>query len=76
VTNENCRLNVKFEWEKAQQSLLEVEALMERSLWAAAISRAYYGIFHMARALMFSKGLEARSPSGLIHMFNVHLVRK
>jgi hypothetical protein len=27
MTDENCRLNVKFEWEKAQESLAEVDAL-------------------------------------------------
>jgi uncharacterized protein (UPF0332 family) len=75
VTDENCRLNIQFEWEKAGESLVEVEALVERNLWAAAISMAYYGMFHMARALLFSLGLEARSHSGLVHLLNAHLVR-
>jgi len=48
---------------------------MERGLWAASLSRAYYGMFHMARALLFSHGLEARSHSGLIHLLNAHMVR-
>ena len=75
MTGENCRLNVLLELEKAEVSLQEVEVLMERSLWDAAISRAYYGIFHLARALLFSMGLEARSHGGVIHLLSMHLVR-
>lgn len=75
MTEENCRLNVHFEWEKADESLLEIKALMEKDLWAAAISRAYYGIFHLARALLFGFGLEAKSHSGMVHLLSAHLVR-
>jgi uncharacterized protein len=75
VTEENRRLNVQFEWEKAAATFLAVEALLERNLWADAISRAYYGIFHLARALLFSQGLEAKSHSGMIHLLSAHLVR-
>lgn len=75
MTGENRRLNVQFEWEKAEESRQEIEALTERQLWAAAISRAYYGVFHLARALLFTLGLEARSHGGLVHLISAHLVR-
>ncbi len=75
MTEENRRLNVRFEWEKAAAALMAVEALLEKSLWADAISRAYYGMFHLVRALLFSQGLEAKSHSGMIHLLSVHLVR-
>jgi len=66
---------VSFEWEKAAESFLAVEALLEKSLWADAISRAYYGIFHMVRALLFSQGLEVKSHGGMVHLLSMHLVR-
>jgi uncharacterized protein (UPF0332 family) len=75
MTEDNCRLNVQFEWEKADESLLEVNALLEKKLWAAAISRAYYGIFHLGRALLFASGLEARSHGGMVHLLSAHLAR-
>ncbi|MHC9543536.1 MAG: HEPN domain-containing protein [Vulcanimicrobiota bacterium] len=75
MTEENRRLNVQFEYEKADVSVREVEVLIEQSLWAAAVSRAYYGMFHLARALLFALGMEAKSHSGMVHLLSAHLVR-
>jgi uncharacterized protein (UPF0332 family) len=75
VTEENKRLNIRFEWDKSTESLKEVDALMKSGLWAATVSRAYYGVFYLARALVFSMGLEARSHGGLVHLLSANLVR-
>lgn len=75
MTEENRRLNVQFEYEKAEVSVREVHVLIEQDLWAAAVSRAYYGMFHLARALLFALGMEVRSHSGIIHLLSAHLVR-
>ena len=39
------------------------------------MSRAYYGAFHALCALLFSRGLEAKSHGGAIHLFNTEFVR-
>ena len=51
------------------------DALIALGLNADAVSRAYYAAFHVARALLLSRGLEARTHSGTIHLLNVEFVR-
>ena len=40
-----------------------------------AASRAYYAMFHAARALLAAKGLTVRSHSGLAAVFGEHFIR-
>lgn len=39
-----------------------------------AISRAYYAVFHSAKALLQYVGIETKSHEGLKQMFGLHLV--
>lgn len=75
MTDENRRLNVASEWDRVDEAVREVEALQGGRLWGAAVSRAYYGMFHAARALAFAEGMEVRSHAGLVHLLSLHLVR-
>ncbi len=75
MTNENRLANVALEWKRADLALQEVDLLIGGGLWEAVVSRAYYGMFHAARALAFSEGLEARTHAGLIHLLSVNLVQ-
>jgi uncharacterized protein (UPF0332 family) len=40
-----------------------------------AVSRAYYAVFHTLHALLLSRGLEAKTHAGAIHLFNIEFVR-
>ena len=40
-----------------------------------AASRAYYAVFHGARALLFSVGIEPRSHRGIVALVGDHFVR-
>jgi hypothetical protein len=75
MTKEGISSNIKAELERAEQSLCAAEALLKLDLNADAVSRAYYGVFHLLRAILFSKGLEPKSHSGAIHLFNTDFVR-
>jgi uncharacterized protein (UPF0332 family) len=75
VTDENRRHNLELELERAEQALRAAEALLGLGLCSDSVSRAYYGVFHCLRALLLSRGLEARTHSGAIHMLNVEFVR-
>ena len=39
------------------------------------MSRAYYGVFHAARALLFLLGIEARSHKAIVSLIGEHYVR-
>lgn len=75
MTRQNRQANVELEWARAARAVREVDALMAQELWEASVSRAYYGMFHAARALAFTEGLESKTHAGLIHLLSVSLVR-
>jgi uncharacterized protein (UPF0332 family) len=75
VTPQNQRANAEAELARARESLRAAEVLARESLFADAVSDAYYAAFHAVRALLFSVGEEPRSHRGALHLFNVHFVR-
>jgi uncharacterized protein (UPF0332 family) len=75
VTDENRRANAAAELGRARECLREARALRDAGLAYGACSRAYYGVFHAARALLFDVGLETRSHRGLVGLLGEHFVR-
>lgn len=75
MTDENRKRNVADELARAGQALQAARALVDLGLHADAISRAYYAAFHALCALLFSRGLEAKTHAGAIHLFNTEFVR-
>lgn len=68
MTDENRRRNALDELERANTCLNEARALYDASFPYGAASRAYYAVFHAARALLMSVGLEAKSHKGTVSM--------
>lgn len=64
---------------RAHQSIVSARLLTEHGDVSAAISRAYYAIFHAARAALLSAGQAERAMgkthSGLISAFAEYIVR-
>jgi uncharacterized protein len=75
VTGENRRKNLADEVARAGQAMRAAEALHALGLHADAVSRAYYAVFHLLRALLLSRGVEPKTHGGAIHLFNTELVR-
>lgn len=76
MTGENRKQNLQDELARGAECFRAAEALLALGLVADAVSRTYYGVFHVLRALLFSQGVEPKSHQGAIHLFNVELVRK
>ncbi|MBI5474045.1 MAG: HEPN domain-containing protein [Ignavibacteriae bacterium] len=75
MTAVNRALNVTEELQRGNDSLAAADALAERQLWADAISRLYYFLFHSARALLFTRGFEPKSHEGLLRLIGMHFVK-
>jgi uncharacterized protein len=75
MTEENRRRNLRDEVERADQALRAAQALLDVGLHADSVSRAYYAAYPLLRALLLSRGMEPRSHSGAIHLFNTEFVR-
>ena len=75
MTGENKRHNIALEVKHARQDLQDACLLRDAQSHGSAVSKAYYSMFHYARALILLDGLEARSHSGVIHLVNLHFVK-
>ena len=73
--NEGMKEYIRQELKKAEQSLKAAQNLLADGLYDDAVSRAYYAVFHSARAALKIKGTETVSHKGLISQFALHLVR-
>lgn len=75
MTGENRKGNARTEMERAETCLAEARHLQGADLPYGAASRAYYVVFHAARALLFSIGLERKSHGGVVNLLSEHFVR-
>jgi uncharacterized protein (UPF0332 family) len=75
VTRDNRAIAASEELAKSDEDLAAADALVAARLFRPAMTRAYYGAFHAARALLFAEGLEPRSHEGVLHLLNVHYVQ-
>ncbi len=75
MTDPNRRINVTDAITRANEALRGAETLIQAGLHRDAVSRAYYAAFHGLRALLFARGLEARTHAGTLHLFNLEYLR-
>jgi len=75
VTGDNRERNAREELARAHTCLDEAHTLGQAHLPYGAASRAYYAVFHAARALLFSAGMEARTHRGVVAMVGEHFVK-
>ncbi|MEW6663390.1 MAG: HEPN domain-containing protein [Bacillota bacterium] len=60
---------------KADEKLNAAKKLLELRLLDDAVSRAYYAMFHAAKALLEADGLYSKTHSGLLTLFAQHFVK-
>jgi uncharacterized protein (UPF0332 family) len=75
MTRENRIANARTEIVSARDALRVAEAALGIGVRRDAMSRAYYAIFHAARALLLLEGVEPKTHSGVARMLGEELVR-
>ena len=75
MTGDNRRRNIADEVARAEESLRAAKALLDLGLHSDSISRSYYAVFHVLRALILSRDIEPKTHAGAIHLFNQEFVR-
>lgn len=75
MTEENRRVNLLLLLEEADRALADAQLLFDAQSYKGAVSRAYYGALHHARALLLSEGVEPKSHGGVQHMIHQLFVR-
>ncbi|MFZ4664863.1 MAG: HEPN domain-containing protein [Prochlorotrichaceae cyanobacterium] len=62
--------------DKAKESLVASELLSKNGLYDFAASRAYYTMFYIAEAFLWSKGLSFSSHAAIISAFGKEIAKK
>ncbi|MEW6377989.1 MAG: HEPN domain-containing protein [bacterium] len=75
MTEENQKINIREEVERADQTIKAARLLYENGFFNDAISRLYYFLLYYIRALLLTKGLEPKSHEGALRLFSLHFVR-
>ena len=60
----------------AKERVSSAEILLEKGNYRDAVSRAYYGFFDAASALLLTEKLVAKTHAGLITLFGQHFVKQ
>lgn len=75
MNEKNKKIGAHEEWERAQHTLQAAKVLATQKMWEDATSRAYYAAFHATQAILLTKGLQAKSHQGTIHLFIQEFVK-
>jgi uncharacterized protein (UPF0332 family) len=75
VTGDQKRGAIDAELSRGDEALEEATLLLAADKHAGAVSRAYYGAFHYARALLLTIGEEPRTHGGLTRLLQSNFAR-
>lgn len=76
MTEETSKNYAKASLERAEKALKSAKLLEQNGELEDAASRAYYAMFHAARAILFSKGISAKTHRGTISLFSEKIVKQ
>lgn len=68
-------MNVDEVMEKAERYVSSARLLHDDGDNISAVSRAYYAMFFMARALLKQKNVAPKTHAGIVNQFGLHLVK-
>lgn len=74
LNKENLTL-AKYRLEKAEVCLDDAKLLLQNNSFIASTNRAYYAIFHSARAMLALDGEDRKHHSGVISYFQEHYIK-
>lgn len=75
MTTEPLNKFVEASLKRANECLKGAEILFREGELHGAVSRAYYGVFHAAKAILHTKGVKAKTHSGARALFGEHVIR-
>ena len=65
----------KYRMEKAKEHLRESKDSLKQEHFGLSVNRSYYAMFTGARALLALKELDSSKHSGVIALFNQHIIK-
>ena len=75
LKEEDRRIIVEMELEKAERTFAEQNVLRKAGLWSTLANRLYYALFHAVSALLISEGHEVGTHKGAVIRFQQYFVK-
>lgn len=75
LTDEERRIIVELEIERAEKITEQFETLREQKFWDTLVNRMYYAAFHAVSALLIHNTLHVHTHRGALNIFNKEFVR-
>ena len=66
---------IRKEVERGKKSLTAAKKLFEEELFEDAISRSYYAILHVAKAVLLMENVKVYSHEAVKRLFGMHLIK-
>ena len=67
---------INYRMKRVDETLEEVDFLVENGLYNTAVNRLYYGCFYAVTSLLIKNDIKAHRHAGVRQMFGLHFVRK
>ena len=65
----------RYRMEKAKEMLIEAKDNFDQKHYGLSVNRSYYAMFTSARALLALKEMDSSKHSGVIALFNQHIIK-
>ena len=75
LSEEERRIIVKLELERAKRTCAEVETLKDAGMWNGVCNRLYYAVFHAISALLIHDGHQVNTHHGSHAVFGLHYIK-
>ena len=75
LSDEERRIMVELEIERAEKITKQFEVLREQQYWDTLVNRLYYAAFHAVSALLIHNGMRVHTHRGALIAFNKEFVR-
>lgn len=75
LREEDRRIIVEMELEKADRIFAEQDVLSKSGLWSTLANRLYYSLFHAVSALLICEGHEVGTHKGAVIRFQQYFVK-
>lgn len=75
MTEENKYRNIQEELDRAATAMASAETLIQNGYYIDAVSRLYYSLFHVVKALLLSEGFEPKTHEGTLTLFSKYFIK-
>ena len=75
LTDDERRIMVELEIERAEKITEQFETLRAQQYWDTLVNRMYYAAFHAVSALMIHNAISVHTHRGALNAFNKEFVR-